>query len=183
MNLEQIIKDNKPAQDFQEFKQVLETILPFAPGIILEIGLFQCGSFRVYDQVFKPALLLGIDNTDEPLKWVTGLSDNAVILTGVRSQDTTTFDQVLNFLDGHLLDLLVIDGGHTFIEVSEDFYLYSRLVRDGGLVVLHDINVPDNDPSFCEVQRFWKSIRDDYRYQEFIHTVGTGLMYWECADD
>ncbi len=55
-------------------------------------------------------------------------------------------------------------------------------MRDGGCVMLHDIAVSDDDPSFCEVQRFWKSVRDGYRHAEFIHSVGTALIYWKANE-
>ena len=41
---------------------------------------------------------------------------------------------------GEPLDLLFIDGDHSYDGVRADFELYGRLVRPGGLIALHDVN-------------------------------------------
>src|SRR5437016_2967510 len=55
------------------------------------------------------------------------------------SQDTRTVNRVRRLLAGRELDLLFIDGDHTYAGVSRDFAMYSGLVARGGLIVFHDI--------------------------------------------
>ncbi|MGE4297669.1 MAG: class I SAM-dependent methyltransferase [Desulfovibrionaceae bacterium] len=44
--------------------------------------------------------------------------------------------------DGTPIDVLFIDGGHTFIDVYTDFALWARFLRPGGKVLFHDYDPP-----------------------------------------
>jgi len=175
MNYAEIFERCHPAQDRRELQKVLETVLPLEPKIILEIGADRCGTMKVWQEILNPDLMIGIDNT-----LVEKPSDlNAVILAPMESQRIETFQAVMVALEGNEVDFLHIDGGHTLKEVSADFWLYTRLLKDKACVMVHDIAVSDADPSFCEVQKFWKFIRGYYNTIEIIHGVGTGLIFWE----
>ncbi len=49
------------------------------------------------------------------------------------------------------IDLLHVDGFHTWEAVSHDWDTYGPLVRPGGLALFHDVNVGHEG-----VTRFWK---------------------------
>ncbi|HQF37291.1 MAG TPA: class I SAM-dependent methyltransferase, partial [Candidatus Dojkabacteria bacterium] len=51
-----------------------------------------------------------------------------------------TYTKVLRILKGKLIDLLFIDGDHSFFGVANDYVKFSPLVRPGGHIVFHDIN-------------------------------------------
>jgi len=58
-----------------------------------------------------------------------------------------------------LVDLLFIDGDHSFDGVVTDYALYSPLVKPGGVIAFHDVSrtyVHDRDG--VEVARFWDAI-------------------------
>jgi predicted O-methyltransferase YrrM len=62
-------------------------------------------------------------------------------------------------LNGEMLDLLFIDGDHTFAGVSADFLLYRNFVRPGGVIAFHDVNdTPFHIAAGCMVHEFWKSV-------------------------
>lgn len=86
------------------------------------------------------------------------------------SHQQTTLDQVKTLLAGRPLDLLFLDGDHTYEGVKQDFQLYSPLVRSGGLVAFHDI-VPVDQWEHCEVDKFWKEIKQSHESREFIDTT------------
>lgn len=104
------------------------------------------------------------------------------------------------------LDFLFLDGDHTYEGVKTDFELYSDLVRDGGVIALHDIvhHPPDYqtvqerkerhpdletrhlrwkpDREHVDVERFWKELKNGYETKEIIshpHQVwgGIGVVY------
>ncbi len=50
-----------------------------------------------------------------------------------------TSDKAKTFLAGDKLDILFIDGDHTYEGVKRDFELWSPLVQPGGYVIFHDI--------------------------------------------
>ena len=69
------------------------------------------------------------------------------------------------------VDLLFIDGDHSYEGVKDDFYSYSKLVKPGGFVVFHDIVDSPYHWSFdCHVSTFWEEIKHGYEYREFIDT-------------
>lgn len=51
-------------------------------------------------------------------------------------------------------DLMFIDGDHTYEGVKKDFEMYVPLLKDGGLILMHD-TINDNEG----VKDFWKEIK------------------------
>jgi predicted O-methyltransferase YrrM len=79
------------------------------------------------------------------------------------------------------LDLLFIDGDHTYDGVRRDFEMYSGLVRPGGIIAFHDI-VQGQEELVGEVQRFWNEIKARYRHREIIEDSrqpwgGIGVLF------
>ena len=113
------------------------------PHVILEIGLGQGGSLRVWEKLLKPDnLLVGVDINPEiknRIFWDWGNSDRKVKIIVGDSTDLKTVNKVKEALGKKKVDFLYIDGGHTYQTVSSDFYNYSPLVRSGGLVGFHDL--------------------------------------------
>ena len=60
------------------------------------------------------------------------------------------------------VDVLFIDGDHTFDGVSGDFRMYSPLVVPGGIVAFHDI-LPHSIVLDCQVDRLWASLSGSKR--------------------
>jgi predicted O-methyltransferase YrrM len=80
------------------------------------------------------------------------------------------------------IDFCFIDGDHTYEGVRKDFEMYSRLVRNGGIVAFHDIFGPNS--SVCQVQRFWKEFKmserytcHEIRYDDAKRPCGIGVVY------
>jgi predicted O-methyltransferase YrrM len=65
------------------------------------------------------------------------------------------------------IDLLFIDGDHSYKGVKSDWDMYSPLVKKGGHVVFHDICYHPQVLA-CEVERFWKEIKAKHKILEFI---------------
>ena len=55
------------------------------------------------------------------------------------SHAKATLDEVREILEGRFVDLLFIDGDHTYIGAKQDYEMYSSLVQKGGLIIFHDI--------------------------------------------
>lgn len=44
------------------------------------------------------------------------------------------------------LDLLYVDGGHSYQEARDDLDIYGRLVVSGGTILVHDVLLPEHFP-------------------------------------
>lgn len=176
MYISQAIVECKPAQDYKELREFFEFLVPYDPKVILEIGLYECGLLRLWEKVFNPDIVIGIDDTSIPLEVTNRINFGAHIIAPAKSQDRNTYEQVKKLLDNKPIDLLFIDGDHHYNEVNQDFKMYSKLLANDGLVVFHDINVGDYD--FCQVQSFWNDTKKYYKYKEIKYTVGIGIVFW-----
>ncbi|MGH9467964.1 MAG: class I SAM-dependent methyltransferase, partial [Terriglobales bacterium] len=67
-------------------------------------------------------------------------------------------ERVARALGGEPLDLVFIDGDHSYAGVKADYEMYSPMVRAGGVVAFHDI--VEHPPEYgVGVGRFWREIR------------------------
>ena len=55
------------------------------------------------------------------------------------SHSEISFNRVKKILQSHKIDLLFIDGDHSYEGVKKDYELYSPFVKKGGMIVFHDI--------------------------------------------
>ena len=71
------------------------------------------------------------------------------------------------------VDLLFIDGDHTYNGVKSDFEMYRSLVRPGGIILFHDICVMAPELN-CQVDVLWNELKQKLRTSEFIENAGQG---------
>lgn len=78
------------------------------------------------------------------------------------------------------LDLLLIDGDHSYEGVLEDYSTYSPLVRQGGVIALHDIAPKGPEQG---VPKAWKTITEHiYGFKTYIEEsnyMGIGVIIKE----
>lgn len=80
------------------------------------------------------------------------------------------FEEAIDNFDDKSIDLLHIDGYHTYDAVKKDFEDYLPKVKDNGIILFHDVLVKDAD---FGVHLFWEEVSK--RYPTFIQENGTGL--------
>ncbi len=85
-----------------------------------------------------------------------------------------TFSDALHEFDQGSIDLLHIDGFHSYESVKEDFETWLRKMNPNGLILLHDIHVRRNT---FGVFQFWKEIKEKYKTIEFVGSHGLGLVF------
>ncbi len=161
-----------PVQIRSEIEGLLDLLAAKRPRTVLEIGTWNGGTLYLFARVAAPdALLVTVDIDGGPGARLGRLSSVGLLCSGSAapgqrvvpllrrdSHDPPTLAQIERALGRRPVDLLFIDGDHSYDGVRSDFEVYGRLVRPGGLVAFHDI-VPGAPEGVGEVPRFWQELK------------------------
>lgn len=180
--------------------QFEEEILPFLkivqnlkPQAICEIGTCEGGTLWLFCKVASDnATIISVDlpegkfgggYAEHKIPFYQSFAKNGQQLHLIRedSHKAETLEKVKDALGRKKLDLLFIDGDHTYEGVKKDFEMYSPLVREGGLIAFHDVVEHTFDPT-CRVSDFWNEIKLDYKTRTFVGNwkqgeCGIGVIY------
>ncbi|SEG80193.1 class I SAM-dependent methyltransferase [Bosea lathyri] len=88
-------------------------------------------------------------------------------------------DAVVKF-DDNSVDILHIDGLHTYGAVKSDFETWAPKLSDRAVVLFHDTQVHDGD---FGVWKLWEELSKEYPSQEFMHSHGLGILGYGSSLD
>lgn len=164
-----------------EFVQLMEKVCKCEPKVLVEIGAFQGGTLSLFTEIApKDCNFLSVDiaygfpqrlafkklaKGNQRVKCISGDSSSPEII-----------EKVKKWLKGRAIDVLFIDGDHSYQGVRSDFENYSPLVREEGIIIFHDI-VEDYLTRFGTptssytggVPQLWKELKQKgYSFEEMI---------------
>ena len=156
------VQDHRAIQHSTELSFLL-TVAHYAQvRTVLEIGTFAGGTAWALAQLPSVQRIVTVDWAPqaEAYSAIADLAPKAIMIQG-ESSSRATAAEVREALDGNLPDLLFIDGSHDLTSVTWDWDIYHPMVRVGGLVALHDVEVHAGHPE-VEVHRLWEHVRTAY---------------------
>jgi predicted O-methyltransferase YrrM len=160
------------------------------PSTVVEIGTYRGGTLWLWSRLAdRNAILVSIDmpggafggGYDEAhvavLKSFRGRHQRLELIRD-DSHSPRTLDALKAALAGRPVDLLFIDGDHTYEGVRKDYEMYASLVGSGGVIAFHDILPHTSEPT-CEVDKLWNELkRQSHDTREFVEIVpGEGAVW------
>lgn len=161
-------------QEHEEFYWLISEVEKLNPHIIVEVGVHHGGSLKFWETILSPGdLLIGIDYEPQ-LYWDVSKSDRRVVIVRGRSESEETLSKVKEILAGRKADFIFLDGSHSYSVVRVDFEDYGTLLRDGGIVAIHDIST-----EWGEAGRFFAELEAMYpnATAKMCRVQGTGIWW------
>ena len=156
------------------------------PTLMVELGVHYGCSFFAFCQAVKdgglPTRVVGVDTWkgdphagfygEEIFDLVSKIKAQSFADDRFVLQRATFNEAVGGFADGSV-DLLHIDGLHTYEAVQSDYLAWLPKLSPNGLVLLHDVA----ESSGYESARFWSELKRQHPQFEFPHSWGLGLVF------
>ncbi len=171
-------------QNHVELREFLQLVAALCPQIVVEIGTARGGMFYAFAQVAADdATLISIDLPGAPNCGGQTPRERELFRTFLKpgqsahflaadSHDVATLSELKALLGGRRIDILFIDGDHSYDGVSSDFDMYAPFVRPGGLVALHDINLTSAEWD-VGTGDFWRELSGRYEGRAIVDAAGT----------
>ncbi len=148
------------------------------PERVLEIGTATGGTFWLWCQLATQAAhIISLDLPMAKFSSDKGYNKGLLksyakpsqLLSFIKKNSHTdkAESKLKKIMEPHALDLLFIDGDHTYEGVKDDYHRYSKYVRTGGMIIFHDIVYHDQVQE-CQVHRFWNELKVNETAYEFL---------------
>ena len=85
----------------------------------------------------------------------------------------STFDEAVEHFEDRSIDLLHIDGLHTYEAVRHDYETWLPKLKHESIVLFHDINVRERD---FGVWKLWEEIKREATTYEVLNGHGLGIL-------
>jgi cephalosporin hydroxylase len=155
-----------------ELAGFLALLLDHAPEVVVEIGADAGGTLWAWQQLPSVRRVIGVDQPHAGFSSGKPLDEHGCEVVYGDSHDPETLHRLKVLLGGDVVDLLFIDGDHSYAGVKQDFEMYSPLVGDRGIVAFHDICHHPNHPD-VGVDMLWRQLGSGAWKDEIITTPPT----------
>lgn len=183
MSLEKLVDNSRTDKNtIHSYLPVYENLLiknKFKAKNILEIGIQDGGSIKLWADYFINAKVVGIDIIDiDSIHADIKNNDRITIYASSDAYNIDFFNN--NFLNKDVkFDLLVDDGPHTLQSMIEFITNYSQIMTDDGILIIEDIqsqdwidilknSVPENLKKYIKI---YDLRQNKGRYDDILFTI------------
>ena len=171
-------------QNDYELRHFLERVRNLQPRVVVEIGSARGGMLFCFSQLAaRDATLVSIDLPGAPNCGGQTETEREVFATfGPVTQRfhfipddshlASSRERLVEFLAGRTIDLLFIDGDHSYEGCLADFDMYHDMVSPAGLIVFHDICLFPEEWQGAGVGLAWQKLKARYGGEEIIDPEG-----------
>ena len=154
------------------------------PAMIVELGTHRAVSYMAFCQanarLTRPAKCFAVDTwqgDEHAGRYDDSIFQNVRLLNEKYESFSTLlrcrFEEALGQFDAGMIDLLHIDGLHTYEAVSNDFHSWLPKMSEKGVILFHDTEVRDRN---FGVWRLWQELSQQYPHFNFEHSFGLGVL-------
>ena len=187
MSLEQIVDNSRTD------KNTVHSYLPLYEKLliskketaknVLEVGILNGGSIKLWSDFFTNATVYGIDIMDINNVW-EGIKNNEKIILHTSTDAYNSDLFTIHFIDKNIkCDFMLDDGPHSLESMKQFIKLYSQIMTDDGILIIEDVQswdwidilksvVPD------ELQKYIKiyDLRSNKnRYDDIVFTIDKSI--------
>lgn len=132
--------EHHASQRVDELASAVAIAASVTPKIIVEIGCDAGGTLYAWRQLCDSVYGITLpDNSPSTGGQSYALVDHGAEVLLEDSHSPLALAWLETKLAGRPIDVLHIDGDHSYEGVDSDYRMYSPLVRSGGLVLVHDV--------------------------------------------
>lgn len=153
--------DKNTRHSYLDIYDLLFNGIQYKARNVLEVGIQQGGSIKLWRDYFTNAMVYGLDiiKFNEINSHLIKDDPRIVLYTGVNAYDSTF---VANHLSHTKYDMMLDDGPHTLETMKQFIQMYLPLLSDTGIMAIEDVQdiswvhelkacVPDNLKQYVQV--------------------------------
>lgn len=180
MNLAELIdnsrSDKNTTHSYLELYQNLLIGKKYTAKNVLEIGIYDGGSIKLWYDFFPNATIYGLDTVVNNWDEINN-KDRIKLITFDAYNKNFVFDNFLN--ENIKFDFMLDDGPHTLESMQQFIQLYAQLMTDDGILIIEDVQywewieilkneVPEHLKKFIKVY----DLRENKnRYDDIVFTI------------
>ena len=183
MSLEEIVDNSRTDKNTTHsylslYQQLLISKKETAKNV-LEVGIYNGGSIKLWNDFFTNANVYGLDIMNSNNVWERIKNKEKIILhTSSDAYNNDFF--ITNFLNKNIkCDFMLDDGPHTLESMKQFIKLYSQIMTDDGILIIEDVQswdwidilkneVPENLKQFVKTY----DLRENKgRYDDIVFTI------------
>ena len=146
---------------------------------VLEVGICNGGSIKLWSDFFTNATVYGLDIMSINNVW-EGIKNNKKIILHTSTDAYNANFFITNFLNKNIkFDFMLDDGPHSLESMKTFIKLYSQIMTDDGILIIEDVQswdwinllrneVPENLREFIKV---YDLRRYKNRYDDIVFTI------------